>query len=171
LDVTGSTSVEVCNNTFRNLTSSGVALSTSNTQGTLEGNLFNNVSASLRYYYNPPNPTLGFNAAPTWTADGGTFVQDLNPVQSQNPTSDNIRRGWRYDATAMAWNEERFQTAAEWVGTAQPTSGTWSTGAVMKNTAPSEAGTTGAKYVVTGWICTMGGSPGTWLPMRSLTGN
>lgn len=41
----------------------------------------------------------------------------------------------------------------------------------VRNSAPSELGTIGNKYVVTGWVCTASGSPGTWLPMRALTGN
>lgn len=39
------------------------------------------------------------------------------------------------------------------------------------NSSPSETGAGGSKYVVVGWICTAAGSPGTWLPMRALTGN
>lgn len=39
------------------------------------------------------------------------------------------------------------------------------------NTSPSETGAGGSKYVVLGWICTASGTPGTWLPMRALTGN
>jgi len=43
---------------------------------------------------------------------------------------------------------------------------------VCTNSAPPvEAGTVGSKYVVTGWVCTAAGTPGMWLPMRSLTGN
>lgn len=56
-------------------------------------------------------------------------------------------------------------------GTAAPTTGTWSQGNTCKNTAPSEAGSASSKYVVIGWICTVGGTPGTWLAMRTLTGN
>lgn len=39
------------------------------------------------------------------------------------------------------------------------------------NSAPVEAGSATAKYVTTGWVCTVEGRPGTWLPLRSLTGN
>lgn len=39
------------------------------------------------------------------------------------------------------------------------------------NNEPSELGTASSKYVITGWICTVAGEPGTWVPMRSLTGN
>lgn len=56
-------------------------------------------------------------------------------------------------------------------GTSAPTSGTWSQGDKCKNTAPSELGGAGNKYLVLGWCCTVSGSPGTWLQIRSLTGN
>lgn len=52
-----------------------------------------------------------------------------------------------------------------------PIAGTWLLGAKMWNYNPSEAGAGGSKYVITGWICTSAGSPGTWLDMRTLTGN
>lgn len=56
-------------------------------------------------------------------------------------------------------------------GTAAPTTGTWKQGDFVWNTAPSEAGTAGSKYVVIGWVCTVSGTPGTWLASRILTGN
>jgi len=56
-------------------------------------------------------------------------------------------------------------------GTAAPTAGTWAQGDQVINSTPTEAGTAGSKYVVVGWICTAGGTPGTWVPMRNLTGN
>lgn len=55
--------------------------------------------------------------------------------------------------------------------TAAPTTGTWAIGDVVKNSAPAEAGAASSKYVITGWICTVSGTPGTWLEMRVLTGN
>lgn len=55
--------------------------------------------------------------------------------------------------------------------TAAPTSGDWKQGDFIRNSAPSEAGSAGSKHVVFGWICTVSGSPGTWLPCRFLTGN
>lgn len=39
------------------------------------------------------------------------------------------------------------------------------------HSAPVEAGAPGAKYVVVGFVCVASGSPGTWLEMRTLTGN
>jgi hypothetical protein len=56
-------------------------------------------------------------------------------------------------------------------GTAAPTTGTWARGDVIRNLEPSESGSASSKYVVTGWICTVSGTPGTWLQMRTLTGN
>lgn len=54
--------------------------------------------------------------------------------------------------------------------TAAPTTGTWNRGDKVRNSAPSELGSGGSKYVIDGWICTASGSPGTWVQMRSLTG-
>lgn len=61
--------------------------------------------------------------------------------------------------------------AYENTGTAAPTAGTWAQGDFVKNSAPSELGSAGSKYIVQGWTCTAGGTPGTWLQARTLTGN
>lgn len=55
--------------------------------------------------------------------------------------------------------------------TAPPTTGDHQKGDFIRNSAPAELGTAGAKYVVTGWICSAAGTPGTWLQCRVLTGN
>jgi len=58
-------------------------------------------------------------------------------------------------------------------GTATPSSGTalqWYAGDAIRNTAPSVLGTAASQYVVTGWVCTAAGDPGTWHEMRTLTG-
>lgn len=54
---------------------------------------------------------------------------------------------------------------------AAPTGNVWATGDTVRNSAPVESGGAGSKYVIVGWICTAGGTPGTWLEMRTLTGN
>jgi hypothetical protein len=51
-----------------------------------------------------------------------------------------------------------------------PTTG-WTRGDRRWNKIPSELGTTGSKYVVSGWLCLATGTPGTWVEMRNLTGN
>lgn len=55
--------------------------------------------------------------------------------------------------------------------TAAPTTGMYQQGDKVWNLAPVEAGAAASRYVVIGWICTVGGEPGTFLPMRVLTGN
>jgi hypothetical protein len=55
--------------------------------------------------------------------------------------------------------------------TAAPTTGTWAQGDTVRNSAPSELGAALSKYIITGWTCTVAGTPGTWLENRTLTGN
>lgn len=55
--------------------------------------------------------------------------------------------------------------------TAAPTTGTWAKGDRVRNSAPSEAGSSPNKYVILGWVCVDSGTPGTWKEMRALTGN
>lgn len=55
--------------------------------------------------------------------------------------------------------------------TAAPTAGTYQQGDTIKNSAPTELGSVSSKYVITGWVCSVAGTPGTWLQLRSLTGN
>ena len=52
-----------------------------------------------------------------------------------------------------------------------PTTGTYAQGDFVTNNTPTELGTAGQKYVIRGWICTVGGTPGTWVQCRNLTGN
>lgn len=52
-----------------------------------------------------------------------------------------------------------------------PTAGTFAQGDIIWKSAPAEAGSASSKYVILGWVCTVGGSPGTLLEMRVLTGN
>jgi hypothetical protein len=54
---------------------------------------------------------------------------------------------------------------------ALPTTGTWARGDIVLNNTAAEAGTAGSKYVITGWVCVTAGTPGSWLQMRTLTGN
>lgn len=60
-----------------------------------------------------------------------------------------------------------FYTAS----TAAPTTGTWAQGDFVRNSAPTELGTAGNKYTIAGWRCVSGGTPGTWVQARELTGN
>lgn len=56
-------------------------------------------------------------------------------------------------------------------GTAAPTTGAHTQGEWVRNTAPTELGTTGTKFVVLGWLCLVSGTPGTWVPNNVFTGN
>lgn len=55
--------------------------------------------------------------------------------------------------------------------TAAPTTGTWQQGDFIKNSAPTELGTAGSKYIISGWVVVAAGTPGTWEQCRWLTGN
>lgn len=55
--------------------------------------------------------------------------------------------------------------------TAPPTTGRFVQGDFIANSAPSELGGAGSKYVITGWICTVSGNPATFVQARVLTGN
>lgn len=55
--------------------------------------------------------------------------------------------------------------------TAVPTTGSYAQGDVVRNSAPSELGSGGSKYVIYGWMCLASGTPGTFVQMRFLTGN
>jgi hypothetical protein len=52
-----------------------------------------------------------------------------------------------------------------------PTAGTYARGDFVRNSEPSELGSPGSRYVIFGWICTVSGTPGTFVQMRYLTGN
>lgn len=55
--------------------------------------------------------------------------------------------------------------------TSAPTTGVYAQGDFVKNSAPTELGSASSKYVILGWINVTGGEPGTFLPVRALTGN
>jgi hypothetical protein len=60
--------------------------------------------------------------------------------------------------------------SAKHEGTTAPTTGLWEKGNFVWNTNPSELGTGGSKYVITGWVCVTAGEPGAWVESRALTG-
>jgi hypothetical protein len=55
--------------------------------------------------------------------------------------------------------------------TSAPTVGDFKQGDFIRNSAPSELGAGGSKYIIFGWVCVTSGSPGTWKQCRFLTGN
>lgn len=61
--------------------------------------------------------------------------------------------------------------AVDGIGTAAPTTGTYAQGDFVRNSNPSELGSAASKYVIFGYLCVTGGTPGTWVEVRTLTGN
>lgn len=84
------------------------------------------------------------------------------------------------DAATAQWMREVAQqvnalsdgraVALYQAGSSAPTTGTFARGDFVANNTPSEMGTAGAKYVIDGWKCVSGGTPGTWVQCRYLTG-
>lgn len=66
---------------------------------------------------------------------------------------------------------EGKQSAHYASGTAAPTTGTWAQGDFVKNSNITEQGIAMSKYIIFGWACVSGGTPGTWVQCRFLTGN
>lgn len=76
----------------------------------------------------------------------------------------------RIDEQVNALSEGRMASHYN-AATAVPTTGTYAKGDFIRNSNPSELGAGGSKYVILGFICTVSGTPGTWLQCRVLTGN
>jgi hypothetical protein len=51
-----------------------------------------------------------------------------------------------------------------------PTTGTWQRGDFVLNTAPTPLGEAGNQYIIDGWKCVYGGTPGTWVEYRVSVG-
>jgi hypothetical protein len=75
---------------------------------------------------------------------------------------------WMREAMAQVNALSECQMAATYGAmTAAPTGGTWAEGDFVPNKTPSELGSGGSKYVITGWQYV----GGVWLQRRALTGN
>lgn len=90
-----------------------------------------------------------------------------DPAQMERKLTDLFR------ATNAQVNQltEGVGSAVHNASSAAPTAGTYAVGDFVRNSAPAEAGGAGSKYVVLGWLCTVAGTPGTFVPCRALTGN
>ena len=82
-----------------------------------------------------------------------------------------LTRLLRESATQVNLLSEGYVQAATNAATAAPTAGDFNVGDFVRNSAPSELGTAGSKYVVLGWVNVTAGSPGTFVDCRVLTGN
>jgi hypothetical protein len=120
----------------------------------------------------------------TTLVSGATFDFSNNYIRAENAITTVLYRHASYEVANFRmlnnwyetggivtklrdWNGAYYETR----GTAAPASEYWTVGSRSKNTAPAEAGSGGSKYVIDGWVCTVAGTPGTWLQQRCLTGN
>lgn len=91
-----------------------------------------------------------------------TYGRDLNYALAQN---------FRAIAQKVNLLADGRIAGSDFVASSVPTTGTYTQGDFIRNSTPVEAGAAASKYVILGWICTAGGSPGTLLECRVLTGN
>lgn len=82
-----------------------------------------------------------------------------------------LQRELREHATLVNLIVDGRASASNNAASASPTTGTNVPGDFVKNSAPSELGSAGSKYVIEGWLCVSAGTPGTWVQKRFLTGN
>ena len=92
-------------------------------------------------------------------------VYSTSNTNKNNQIENNRAFGYQYQVHLFA-QQTCYNRA-----TSIPTSGTWQSGDEVKNILPTEQGTAGSKYIVHGWKCVSGGTPGTWVEMRTFTGN
>lgn len=81
-----------------------------------------------------------------------------------------LQRELREHATQVNQLTEGRIAAVTNATTAAPAAGPNFQGDFVKNSAPTELGTAGSKYIVYGWQCVDSGTPGTWVQCRFLTG-
>lgn len=102
------------------------------------------------------------------------ILPDAYGLSASNAIPNNegsIYKSGTTDLITWAGATRDWQLPQTLYGSAAPLSGAWLQNQIILNNNVAEAGAGGSKYVVLGWICTVAGSPGTWLPMRTLTGN
>lgn len=95
-------------------------------------------------------------------AEGVPFLQQM---------VSKLTSAWANMATQVNASSEGLIAGATNADTAPPTTNDHQRGDIVRNSAPSELGTAGSKYVVLGWQCVVAGKPGTWVQLRCLTGN
>jgi parallel beta-helix repeat protein len=152
----------------------GILLSGATTaEGVIDGNVITDTLGNARYgiYFATADQATHSvrNNYATGMTDYGARV--TSTTTGFREWTGNVLSGASGDVLSFPTVVMNGTKKATHAGTAAPASGTWAVGDTVRNTAPAEAGSTPNKYVVTGWVCTAAGTPGTWLDMRSLTGN
>lgn len=116
-----------------------------------------------------------------WIGDGGYYGGRVarNTTDATNgilvcarPSSNDINyQNVDYDRN-KAYTHGRILGVPETASVA-PSSGSinYKVGEYVINSTPSELGSSGSKYIIKGWTCTVSGYPSTFIQDRSLTGN
>jgi len=78
---------------------------------------------------------------------------------------------WGNGKAVKTWLSYVLTNPQNGVAIGPPTLGTYIQGKIIDNVNIMELGTTGSKYVLLGWVCVAGGTPGTWVERRNITGN
>ena len=86
------------------------------------------------------------------------------------PSDPLLQREMREHATLVNMISEGRLSGTVNAQTSAP-SGLFAQGDFVKNSTPTELGSSPNKYVVLGWVCTVSGDPATFVPVRALTGN
>ena len=87
------------------------------------------------------------------------------------PSDPVLTRELREHATLVNLITEGRLTGTNNAQSVAPTVGEYAQGDFVKNSTPTELGSSPNKYVVLGWICTVAGNPATFVPVHALTGN
>ena len=94
----------------------------------------------------------------------------LNPNPRTNVDAETARMLRETAIQVNALSEGQFSARYQ-SATSAPTAGKYAQGDFVFNSNPTELGTAGSKYFIEGWKCLAGGTPGTWVQARYLTGN
>lgn len=99
----------------------------------------------------------------------------MSKLNLTNRVPDQYNRHAMYDALSRLQNQVNNLSEGKIVATynaqtSVPTTGNYNVGDFVPNSAITELGTAGNKYVLRGWVCSVS-SPLTFLQCRMLTGN
>lgn len=83
------------------------------------------------------------------------------PVPTQEPNLNFVWFEW-----FRILRDRALATPPPESGTAPPTTGTYTQGDFVFNAAPTELGVIGYRYVIFGWVCVTGGTPGSWVAIK-----
>jgi hypothetical protein len=155
------------------MVSTGVTLVGGNTFGAIRvvdtgkrGNSGMSVSGNGDANAGPTGPFVQLEAVPDttgrgmrmrWGSSSTRFTLDRNEGTVSAPD-------WQ---AFVGFDRSLGQGKTTYHATASPSSGTYVQGDRVVNTAPTALGTPGSQYVILGWACTVAGTPGTWVPLRS----